>query len=72
MSTITKQSLYINQNGMVCCIRHGGSYLMSEYQHAPERPTYLTPLDSWEQMDDGFVAEWIAEVGAAPKCEMCR
>jgi hypothetical protein len=72
MATATKQSLYINQNGMVCCIQHGGSYLNSEYTHAPELRFYTTPLDSWEQMDSDFVAEWIVEVGVAPKCEMCR
>jgi hypothetical protein len=65
-------SLYINNNGMTCCIDHGGSYLRSEYAHKPERNTYTTPLDSWERIDDGYVAEWTAIVGCAPKCEICR
>ena len=30
-------SLYTNDNGMTCCIEHGGSYLRSEYDHKPER-----------------------------------
>ena len=71
MSTKTA-SLYINDNGMVCCIDHAGSYLSSEYRHAPERDLYRTPLGSWERIDDTFVDEWVAIVGATPKCEMCR
>jgi hypothetical protein len=68
----TTESLYINNNGMVCCIAHGGSYLSSEYRHAPERNTYTTPIESWERIDGEFAAEWIAVVGAAPMCELCR
>jgi len=72
VKTATKSSLYINQNGMICCIDCGGSYLQSEYQHAPERPSYLTPLDSWERIDSEFIGMWIDEMGAAPVCELCR
>jgi hypothetical protein len=71
MSTKTA-SLYTNQNGMTCCIDHGGSYLRSEYAHKPERNTYTTPLDLWKRIDDDYAAEWVAIVGSAPKCEMCR
>jgi hypothetical protein len=71
MNTMTA-SLYVNNNGMTCCIDHGGSYLSSEYQHAPERNTYVTPLDHWERVDEDYATEWTAIVGAAPKCEMCR
>jgi len=68
----TTSSLYINDNGMICCIDHAGSYLSSEYRHAPERDLYRTPLGSWERIDDTFVDEWVAIVGATPNCEMCR
>jgi hypothetical protein len=71
MSTKTA-SLYTNDNGMTCCIEHGGSYLRSEYEHKPERSVYRTPLDTWERIDDEYAAEWAALVGTAPKCELCR
>jgi hypothetical protein len=71
MQTATA-SLYVNNNGMICCIDHGGSYLSSEYRHAPERATYLTPLDSWERIDADYAQEWTRLVGTAPTCEMCR
>jgi len=73
MTTTTQaSSLYINNNGMITCIKHGGSYLTSEYAHAPERATYVTPLDAWERMDTDYILEWVDEVGTAPKCETCR
>ena len=65
-------SLYINNNGMICCIDHGGSYLRSEYRHAPERRAYQTPLDTWERIDVLYAREWTRLAGTAPKCEMCR
>ena len=74
MTTATKSSLYINQNGMICCIAHGGSYLQSEYQHAPERRNYLTPLDSWEKVDAEMHAI-LADMDDADlvlECETCR
>ena len=64
-------SLYVNDNGMICCIAHGGAYLQSEYRHAPERFTYRTPLDSWEKVDEEYIAGWTEMVGAPPACEMC-
>jgi hypothetical protein len=70
--TTTTSSLYINDNGMICCIDHAGSYLSSEYRHAPERDLYRTPLGSWERIDDTFVDEHVAIVGATPNCDMCR
>ena len=64
--------LYINDNGMICCIDHGGAYLQSEYQHAPDRHTYRTPLDTWDKVDDEFIALWVEEMGTMPTCELCR
>jgi hypothetical protein len=72
MTTETATSLYINDNGMICCIDHAGSYLSSEYRHAPERDLYRTPLGSWERIDTAFTVEWTDIVGNAPQCEMCR
>jgi hypothetical protein len=70
---ITKTaSLYSNQNGMMCCIEHGGSYLRSEYAHAPEQRHYSTPLDVWERVDVLYAREWTQLRGTPPKCEMCR
>ena len=71
MQTAT-DTLYINNNGMICCINHGGSYLRSEYAHAPERRAYQTPLDTWERIDVLYAREWVRLCGTAPKCEMCR
>jgi hypothetical protein len=64
-------SLYINQNGMICCVLHGGSYLRSEYAHRSEQCFYSTPLDSWQRIDDEYVVEWTSFVGTAPACEIC-
>lgn len=69
MSTDT---LYVNNNGMICCVGHGGSYLQSEFRHAPGRAQYVTPLDLWEHVDAEYVAEWVELVGTAPRCEVCR
>jgi hypothetical protein len=63
--------LYVNNNGMTCCLNHGGSYLMSAHRSAPERMTYITPLDHWERINDEYAQERIALIGAPPKCEMC-
>ena len=65
------ETLYINNNGMICCIKHGGSYLSSEYAHAPERRGYQTPLDSWERIDVLYAREWEELCGTPPKCEVC-
>lgn len=66
------ETLYVNQNGMICCVDHGGSYLRSEVQHAPGRHEYRTPLDHWEYVDEQYVVEWVELVGTAPRCEVCR
>jgi hypothetical protein len=72
MQTTTASSLYINNNGMICCVAHAGSYLQSAYAAKAERPTYTTPLDSWMRVDTDFIVEWVDMMGTAPKCEMCR
>ena len=70
MATKTN-TLYVNDNGMMCCVEHGGSYLRSEYTHAPERNVYRTPLDTWERVDEQYAQEWLALVGTPVRCEMC-
>ena len=65
-------SLYVNDNGEISCLDHAGSYLSSEYRHAPERRKYRTPLGTWEQIDAGYIAEWTDIMGSAPVCETCR
>ncbi|HEY7824193.1 MAG TPA: hypothetical protein VIG24_15230 [Acidimicrobiia bacterium] len=69
---MSTEILYVSNNGMICCLKHGGSYLQSEYQHSPGRSQYVTPLDLWEHVDDDYVAEWVEAVGTAPRCEVCR
>jgi hypothetical protein len=64
-------TLYSNDNGMTACIDHGGSYLQSEYKHAPDRRVYRTPLDRWERIDPDYAAEFAAIVGRPPACEFC-
>lgn len=66
-----KPSLYGNDNGMICCIEHGGSYLRSAYEAAPERQVYNTPLDRWQMIDPEYVADWTLEMGTPPTCEVC-
>lgn len=70
--TTKTTTLYINNNGRITCIDHGGSYLSSEYRHAPERRAYQTPLDTWERIDVLYAREWVALCGTPPKCETCR
>jgi len=69
---IETASLYVSNNGMICCVDHGGSYLRSEYQHAPEQRHYSTPLDVWERVDVLYAREWTQLRGTPPKCEICR
>jgi hypothetical protein len=69
--SVATSSLYINDNGMICCVDHGGSYLRSEYAHRPQQCCYGTPLDSWERVDVDFVEEWTEIVGLEPRCEIC-
>ena len=64
--------LYVNNNGMTCCVDHGGSYLLSAYEAAPARKTYVTPLDCWQRIDDDYAQEWVSVMGAPLTCEMCR
>jgi hypothetical protein len=70
MKTATT-SLYSNTNGMICCVDHGGSYLMSAYSRKPEARTYRTPNDAWEILDADYIAMWREEVGGDPRCEFC-
>lgn len=65
-------SLYVNDNGEISCIGHGGSYLRSAYDAAPERNAYRTPLGTWERIDTAYIVEWTDMMGSAPKCETCR
>ena len=71
MKTATR-SLYVSDNGRICCVPHMGSYGMSAYEARPEARIYRTPLDAWEKVDEHYVAEWTAIVGEAPRCEDCR
>jgi hypothetical protein len=65
-------SLYVHDNGNICCIDHAGSYLTSEYRYAPERHEYWTPLGTWERIDAAYIRDWTTIVGTAPVCETCR
>ncbi|HEY7823674.1 MAG TPA: hypothetical protein VIG24_12610 [Acidimicrobiia bacterium] len=70
--TTQTMSLYINDNGMMSCIAHAGSYISSAYAAKPEAAKYRTPLDTWERIDTDFIVEWTDMMGSAPKCESCR
>lgn len=67
----TTASLYINDNGLIACLDHGGSYLRAEYDRAPEQFEYRTPLESWEKVDAEFVRDWNAITGSDPVCAAC-
>jgi hypothetical protein len=69
--TTETASLYVHDNGEICCIDHAGSYLSSEYRHAPERHEYWTPLGTWERMDSAYINDFTRLVGRAPKCQQC-
>ena len=67
----TTAPLYINNNGEIACPTHGGSYLRSEYDFAPNRSNYYTPLGTWDRIDTDFILEWVDMMGTAPKCAYC-
>ena len=68
---MTTSGLYVHDNGETLCIAHAGSYLSSEYRHAPESDLYWTPLGSWERIDDDYLAEYREMTGHVPTCESC-
>lgn len=45
-------TLFINQNGMVTCARHGGAYLQTYLKHHPGAQVVDTPLDNWERISE--------------------
>lgn len=64
-------TLYSNDNGMIACVAHGGSYLSSAYSRKPDSRTYRTPIDRWERIDPDHAMEFLALVGRPPTCEFC-
>ena len=58
-------NLFINQNGRVVCLRHGGGYLNSAVENRPHAMTIDTPLDNWERLLKGEVREFNVS------CEEC-
>jgi hypothetical protein len=64
-------SLYMNDNGRICCVNHAGRYMQAEYTHKPESNSYRTPLGTWEKVASDFILMWVDEFGTAPKCDGC-
>jgi hypothetical protein len=42
--------LFVNQNGRVVCLEHGGGYLRTYMNAHPDATSVDTPLDSWERL----------------------
>lgn len=55
--SMAAKTLYINQNGRVVCLKHGGGYLNSAIENRPNAMNIDTPLDNWERLDDEVLAE---------------
>lgn len=53
-------ALWVNNNGMVVCLKHGGGYLQSSVEAEPGLNLHVTPLDVWMQTDS-----------AGSICEVC-
>lgn len=53
-------TLFINENGRIVCLQHGGEYLKSAVKNAPAALEYSTPLDHWLRIP-----------GPATDCEDC-
>lgn len=49
---LTRLTLFINENGRIVCLKHGGSYLQSAVKNAPAELEYSTPLDHWLRIPD--------------------
>jgi hypothetical protein len=57
--------LYVNQNGRVVCLKHGGMYLETHVERHPDSVVIDTPLDNWILLDPSEVAR------ARVSCEDC-
>jgi hypothetical protein len=57
--------LFINSNGRVVCVKHGGGYLESALSRRPNAMVIDTPLDNWERLLLGEVREF------GVSCEEC-
>lgn len=56
-------ALWVNNNGMVVCLKHGGRYLQSSVEAEPGLNLHVTPLDVWMRADSaGSICDASCEV----------
>lgn len=65
MNDTTDGSVWMNANGMITCLNHGGGYLQTAVKNG-EGPRIITDLDDWIH----FTAAEAAANGY--ECESCR
>ena len=71
-ATITKQSLWIHDNGQVSCCEHFGSYARAELGRTPQARLLQTPLGTWERLSQADLAQLAEMIGRASMCETCE
>jgi hypothetical protein len=67
--------LYVNDNGEIACVLHGGAYLAFAVQTCPRTRVHHTPLGTWQRLTADALAFYVAEFAAAglpaPACAGC-
>lgn len=65
--------LYVNDNGEVACLEHGGSYLAASVQAYPRSRLHTTPLGTWELVSALLAESWARSFPGDPPlaCETC-
>ena len=65
-------SLWIHDNGQVCCPEHFGRYAASELDRAPHAQLLHTPLGTWERLTRADLAQLVEMTGKEQICEICE
>jgi hypothetical protein len=75
MTTTQTITHWTNDNGMVACQNHLGTYGTSELAAKPKARKLQTPIGTWVKMTETDFADWMelmTEFGHSQACEICR
>ncbi len=66
------KKLYMNDNGMLSCQEHIGSYASAELERKPNARHIRTPLDTWTLLSESDSEQLAQMVGRRCDCETCE
>ena len=66
------KKLYMNDNGMINCQEHIGSYASAELERRPNAKRIRTPLDTWTLLSESDMDQLAQMVGRFCDCETCE